>query len=421
MNNIHYTGGIHQMLAGYYRVSIVDGKTGEVVWQQPELQKNLILNQGMDAVYSKYYAELSLVAISGDGSRLNYIDPAGSTLSQTGTTITLIPTGSGTGLNHLTESFGNYSIAVQAGDVIEYATGSGGVTTVTVTGVSDLTASVDTSLTISPSQSFTIWKTTQTLLQHEIQRSNTYLLGSANIGQTDTTGSRTYYRTYDFLTESVQKIYREVGVGWSTTSASATVFSRVVLDAPVTVDVSQKLRVFYQLYVGFSPTSSYNRPSVVVSGWPVSPSTTTNGSESIQQFLASIMLSDGTAAGGSAVLDPNSSGTTCQFFISHISASLQPWGSAVDRTGTAPTAAIASSTKLAYTNGSYTCDKTATFSAESWDGTNIRSMGMGRALFLPYEAGNQAFAFVFEQSQSKANTQTLTLAYRWTWARSLLN
>lgn len=421
MSNIKM-GGINQSLSGQYRVSVVDGTTEEIIWQQPELQKNLILNQGMDAVNSFYYSQLGAVAIAGTGTRLNYIDPAGSMLSQTGTTITLVPTGSGSGLNHFTQSFGNYSIALEAGDIIQYATGSGGVTSVIVLGVSDLTASVNTSLTIAPSQSFTLWKTTQTGLHQEIKRSNTYLIGSANCGATDTTGSRTMRRTMDFSTESFARTYYEVGVGWSTVASSSTVFSRVLLDTPVLVDVGQKLRVFYQLHIDVSPTASVPRPNVTISGWPVSPSTTTNGSESIQWFYMSSVDTNGNAQSGLAALDPVSSTSECNFFISHVSASLRAWGDSADRTGASPSAVIANSTKLAYTNGSYTCDKTATFSAASWDGNNIRSMGFG-----PFNGGgsylnfNQAFAFVFEQSQSKFNTQTLTLAYRWTWGRSLIN
>jgi hypothetical protein len=419
MKNIQYAGGLHHTLAGYYRVSVVDGETNETVWEQPELQKNLILNQGMDIINSLYYSDVTTVAISGDGPRLNYINPAGSMLSQAGTTVTLVPTGSGTGLNHLTESFGNYSIALAAGDVIQYATGSGGVTTVIVLGVSDLTASVNTSLTISPSQSFTIWKTTQTGLQHELQRSSVYLTGTPYCGSTTATGSRLYYRTYDFLTESVERTYQEVGVGWSAVSGSATVFSRVVLDTPVTVAIGQRLRVFYQLNVGMSPTASVPRPNVTITGWPVSPSTTTHGSESIQTLLMSSIDSSGNSITSVGTLDPASFSSVCSLFISHVSTSLQPFGSAVDRTGTAPTAAVATTTKLSYTNGSYTTDKTGTFSAASWDGNNIRSMGFGYS--TPYIAGQQVFAFVFEQSQSKSNTQTLTLAYRWTWDRSFIN
>jgi hypothetical protein len=431
MNN---ASTIKQSIEGYYRVAVVDGQTNQVVWEQPELEKNLILNQGLDQVYTSYYAELMRFAVAGTGTRLNYLDPAGSMMSQTGTTVTLIPTGSGGGLNHLTESYGQYSSAVSVGDVIKYGTGDGGVTEVTVTGVSDLTASVNTSLTISPSQSFTIWKTSQTALQAESRRAGgasgtdqitgtSWLVGTANCGTTDTSTGRTYYRTYDFQTQSLSATYAEIGVAWTSTTGSGTLFSRVVLPATVFVDVGQRLRVFYQMNVAVSPTSSVSRPNVSISGWPVSPATNTHGSESVQVLvMSSITSTNGNSDIAGVALEPASSGAECQFFISHVSSSLQPFGSAVTRTGTSPTAALANSTKNAYTNGSYTCDKSATIAANAWDGTNIRSMGFGDGSpGSPVSSTGQAFCFLFEQSQSKANTQTLALGYRWTWGRTLSN
>lgn len=425
---------IGQTIEGYYRVSIVDGQTNEIIWEQPELKKNLILNQGLDQVYSSYYSELMRFAVAGIGTRQNYLDPAGSMLSQTGTTITLIPTGSGGGLNHLTESYGQYTNAVSVGDIIQYATGSGGVTEVTVTGVSDLTASVNTSLTISPSQSFTIWKTSQTGLQNEARRAGgasgtdqitgtSWLVGTGNCGYTDTSDGRILYRTYDFQTQSIAATYTEIGVGWSSTTGSATVFSRVVLPSSVYVDVGQRLRVFYQMVITLSPTSSVSRPNVSISGWPVSPATNTHASESIQVVnMSNINSSTGNTDSTGVSLEPASSGADCSFFISHVSSSLQPFGTAVTRTGTSPTAAFASSTKNAYTNGSYTCDKSATIPAAAWNGTNIASMGFGDGSpGTPVSSTTQAFCILFEQTQSKANTQTLSLGYRWTWGRTLSN
>lgn len=427
-------GTIKQTLQGYYRVSVVDGQTNKVIWEQPELQKNLILNQGLDQVYSTYYPELMRFAAAGTGDRSNFLDPAGSTLSQTGTTITLIPTGSGTGLNHLTESYGQYTNAVSVGDVIKYNVGSGSITEVTVTGVSDLTASVNTSLTISPSQSFTIWKTSQTNLQNGVRRAGgvsgadqisgtSYLLGSTTTFYSDTGNGRTYFRTYDFQTQSIAETYREIGVAWTGVVGAATIFSRVVLPSSVFVDVGQRLRVFYQLNVTVSPTSSVSRPNVSISGWPVAPSTNTNGSESIQNLVMStINVINGDSATTATALEPVSSGQECQFWISNVSTALQPFGSAANRTGAAPAAATANSTKNAYINGTYTCDKSATIAAAAWDGTNIRSMGFGDGgTNTSYGTSAQAFCFLFEQSQSKANTQTLSLGYRWTWGRTLSN
>lgn len=417
-----YMNGIHHTVEGAYRVSVVDDKSGQVVWEQPELQKNLILNQGLDALYSTYYADTMLFAVAGTGTRLNYIDPAGSMLSQTGTTVTLIPTGSGTGLNHLTESFGSYSTALQAGDVIRYSVGSGSITDVTVIAVADLTASVTPSLTISPSQSFTIWKTSQTLMQNEIKRSGTYLGGTGNCGLTQTSGINTIFRTYDFTTESISRNYSEIGVSWSATTASANIFSRVVLPSPVLVDVGQRLRVYYQLAITLNPASGSPRPNVTVTGWPVSPSTNTNATESVQNQLTSFVnVSDGATVFSSATLDPNTIGSICSIWISNASQSLSAVGTSTSRQGQSPSAVFVSTTKLAYTNGSYTCDKTGTFTAASIDISNIRSIGLGNGSTSAWSSTAVASTLLFDQSQVKTNTQTLTLSWRWTWGRTISN
>jgi len=424
-------------LEGYYKVSVVDGKTNETIWEQPELKKNLILNCGLDAVASQYYANLLLYGIAGTGTRNNYIDPAGSVMSQTGTTITLNPTGSGDGLNHLTESFSGFSSAVSIGDVIKYSIGSGSITETTITDISDLTASVGTALTIT-SQSFTIWKTSQTGLQSEVKRAGTgvagssYLTGIANCGSASLSqGSYTLWRTFDFAIESVLKTYAEVGTAWTSTTGAGNIFSRIVLSPTVNVDVGQRLRLFYQLNLVASPATASLRPNVIVTNWPVSPSTNTNGSESLQRPLFSaINPSDGTTmltsldSDGILALEPNSSGGNSAFWISNSSAALTSWNASVDRTGATPAAVTANTTKGAYTAGTYTLTKTATFSAASFTATNIRSMGISNTVGIGSHiagAKDVALAFVFDQNQAKANTQTLTLSWAWSWGRNLTN
>jgi ABC-type amino acid transport substrate-binding protein len=49
MNNNQIYDGVHQQLQGFYKIAIVNGSTKEVVWEQKEWKKNLILNQGMGA------------------------------------------------------------------------------------------------------------------------------------------------------------------------------------------------------------------------------------------------------------------------------------------------------------------------------------------------------------------------------------
>lgn len=91
MNNKKYNvGSIKQTLGGAFKVSVVDAN-GEVVWEQPEYQKNLILNTGLNQVAYTAYADIMKYGIVGTGTRVNSVYGNTSTVSQTGTKVTLIP------------------------------------------------------------------------------------------------------------------------------------------------------------------------------------------------------------------------------------------------------------------------------------------------------------------------------------------
>jgi hypothetical protein len=228
------------------------------------------------------------------------------------------------------------------------------------------------------------------------------------------------WRTYDFSVEVSPTIYNEAAVSWAATIGSGnSVLNRIVFPLPVTVNASQKLRLYYQLNVMLAPTASAPRPNVTVTGWPVGPSTNTNGSESIQYLSPSYGISsinaDGTiyANGNRSALEPsdNNSG----IFISTNSASLATYGTGIGR-ATGETWAVNILTNGPYITGSYTLAKTATFSAVSFNASNLRSMGLGAT---GGAASQNYYAFVFDQPQTKTNTQTLTLSFVYSWGRVL--
>lgn len=49
-------GSLYQQFEGFYKVSVIDWKTNGVIWEQPEWNKNLILNQGMDGRGTVFHA-----------------------------------------------------------------------------------------------------------------------------------------------------------------------------------------------------------------------------------------------------------------------------------------------------------------------------------------------------------------------------
>jgi hypothetical protein len=451
MENIR--GSLHQTMEGFYKVAVVDAEGENIIWEDPKWKKNLILNQGMDmlgsttnplALIGYPYAACFLYAIGGTGTRLNSISSDISTATQAGNLVTINPIGV---LTSFTQSVGGYSTVTQIGDIIKYATGSGGVSEVMVTGVSPLSCSVNINQTISPGETFTIWKTSQTGLENEIARAGGYTAGgwtapsssywlSGYCGTNIVGNQFQMYRTYDFGIEASPKIYTEIGVGRNyaaTDTGGKTTFSRILLDTPVSIASGQRLRVAYQLNVNVQPTSSIYRTGVtmpLITGWPVSPSTNTNATESLQNVtdLIVTVLSTGASSTNNGlypyfgyVLDPCGDNSSAQIFLSTSTRSLSPFGSAYAR-GTAPNVAdYVNTIRAAYPgSGYYYCDKTGTFGLTQMNRSDIGSMGLGDGS-TPYDATHQKYCMVFEQTQSKSNTQTLTLTWRFSWDRTLSN
>lgn len=409
--NKNAKNGIHQRIEGSYKIAVLDGQTNEIVWEQKDWRKNLILNDGMDHIYADAICNCFTYGIAGTGTRVNSIDSAGSSGSVSGTTMTLHPAGT---LTDFTAPLSGHIQQVEAGDMIKFSNNTE-VMVVSVDGPT--TATVTPSVSISELQ-FSVWKTAQTGLHIEKWRSNTYASGSQYCSSSYSGSVVTHRRTYDFPIETGSlTTFTEIGVGWAPSGVKTT-FSRILLSgAPVSVDVGQRLRIIYQLAVTFAPTTPVSL-SAIVSGWPVAPSTNTSASQMIQQFSAggndfvSTISPLGTTQGFS-FLEPSS--TNAGFFLSNVSYSLQPFGSSVDRSY--QSFSTSNVIKAAYITGSYLCEKSVNYGIFDFGHSDIRSMGFGSGSAA--SASNQAFVLVFDQNQSKTTAQTLALTYRWTWARTL--
>lgn len=437
MNTTQNFGGMSHTLEGRFRAMVVDANTGEVVLEQPEFTKNLILNNGMDGIASRTYANSFLYAMGGVGTRPNSIVGATAQVSQSYYGLTLYPDGTFTGFTDPYLAY--YPQNLELGDVIVFDSVPPGTTdhVQVTTAITALTATCSLSQSIPPT-TFTVWKTSQTSLESEVSRSTSYLTGTGNCGSSILSDTLTLRRTYDFPTETSARNYTEIGVGWSGTRlAPNTTFSRLRLPVVIPVGISQLLRVVFQLQVKLAPTSSVSRPNVVINGvggaanWPIAPATNTNGSESMQAIWSN-PTQDGYAYGtiqniyntgqssGFYSLEPSGDGQFCYFWLSEDSQTLRPFNTAVSR-GNWNT----QTTKNAYVNGTYTVRKTGVFSIAQANSLKLRSMGIGQGSVNPnnYDPGSadyQGFTFLFEQSQSKYSSQTLTLAYSWTWDRSFV-
>jgi hypothetical protein len=394
--------GVDSKVEGFYKVAIVDSATDKVVWEMPEFEHNLILNGGMDLVASTRWSDLFLYGIVGTGTRPNSIDSGATNASQGATTVTA----SGGSINFTTDA--------AVGDVIKWDGGA----TANVVSITDSTHLVaDVSQTVG-SGHFIIWKTAQTGLQTETRRSNTYLTGSGNCGSTIVSNAVQLKRTIDFPTEVGPVTYTEIGFS-PVVTPSTSVFSRILLSVPISIASGQRIRLVYQLNVSLTPTSPVSK-TAAIGGWPVSPSVNTDGTEQVQGILTSVVLTDGTSFVTGACMDPADTAATTMF-VSPSSAALAAIGGSVpDRSFNA--SACNGITKAAYTNGTYTIDKTGVFDVTQGNRTDLRSMGVSTSgggsggQPLPSSTG---FTFLFSQVQAKANTQTLSLTFRYIWSRTL--
>lgn len=416
--------GINQTLQGFYKVAIVDAYTNEVTWQQDEWQKNLILNQGMDNLYNSSVADQMLYGVAGTGTRPNSFDGGTSTITQSGAGVYLYNRGGY--ITDFTSSVDVYSAYTQVGDSLAYGNGSQSMITAVDAGGFVLTVTPNYTITSGNAQTFTIWKTSQSGLETEVSRSNTYIAGASNCGTTVVGNVSTHQRTYDFPTQGGSVGYNEVGVAWGSTGPT-TVFSRILLPTTTTISSGNKLRIIYNLQTTWGPsTSQYKTASV--GGWPVSPATTMTGTESLQTLLTStVVVGTGASDNNTAILDPyfvNNGAIYLSLWASTISSSLSAFGSAVDRSGGTPVAGftISTMTKASYVNGSFSCTKTGTLLIGDINTTNIRTVGLGRyqlSTYNPASVASQAICFLYNQNQTKNSSQTLSFTYGWLWSRIL--
>lgn len=419
-------GGLTLDMWGRYRLQVLDATTKEVITDYG-WHKNLILNTGMDSIAATNISNASNTGVIGTGSRPNSITSSTSAITQSGNYITLTDTSY---LSSFLMPLASYTSSVNKGDVIV----DQDLSQSNVLSVSASMLTVDSDYTYTTPKTFTIWKTSQAQLQGEIHRSNTIYPGSSSLigwrTGTVVTGSTTITRrTWDFPAETLTRSYNEVGTSLAITT-NTPLFSRAVLPVTLSVSPNQQVRMTYDLVTSFGPTTPVYR-TASIGGWPVAPSTTTNCTESIQSFLASVIDISGSVhpyQSIAASLEPsvgsfdagNFGSNGWGVFFSRDSASLSAFGTASNRNDTVN---IANNGALDfYASGSFTRTKTCSFPIYQYD-SGIRSIGFGA--YFPGNGANpqatthQAMCMLFDQPQSKTSTQTLTLTWRWYWNRIL--
>jgi hypothetical protein len=411
MNNVV---NINHTLAGYYKVGVVDPNGN---FEVKDEGKNLLLNQGMDQLYTNTVVDCITYGICGVGSRPNSVNAGGSQASQSSNIVYL--SNNAGHIGSFIQNSDGYNPLVAAGDYIVFAnTSQSRIVTVDGGGVN---LTVDTSSVFDP-QDFTIWKTTQVGLQTEVSRSANYVQGVGNCQSGISASTVTHRRTYDFPVNNwITVQFNELGVGWASSGAN-TVFSRIQIP-PVSVVPGFRLRLIYDLKTSWSPTGSLYG-SASIGGWPNGGSTDTLGTQSIQNLNTSTVNNDGSSNNNFAALDPaftTAGSYNAVIWASTSSIALSAFATSSDRSGTGAAAGSSGMSKAAYVNGTYICDKTGTLT--NYSSNKIRSFGFGilGPSNNPYPAGNsaQSFCFLMNQSQSLINTQQLSLTFRHAWSRTL--
>lgn len=408
------TAHVRYGLRNRFKCQVVDKASGEVVRETP-WKSNLILDQGLDLIAAERFADLFLYCAAGTGSTAVEESSGVTTGTTAGTTLTI------TG--------GSFTFA--GGDVGKLLVFSGGAQAYidTFTGGSE----VELVETISVSgETFTMYSVDQTGLVAEVARSNTYLTGAPNCETVLDGSDLEMTRTYDFSSPGGDTTYNELG--WSNSaSVASNLASRAIIGGGVLVTTLQQLRVVYTFIVSLSPTTP-SAKTASITGWPVAPSTVTDGDEQWQCMLLSAVNTIGSSTSTGAVgfagstgsnavamepSEPGNSTTGCYCFLSPSATAHNAFNSNGPARDTNATEKLV--TQASYVPGDFYVDRSATFLVGDANRTDFRSMGIGYhssgGSDEAYNNDNQGLVFVFDEVQAKASSHTLTLTWRISWQR----
>lgn len=414
-----------QKARGYFRMQVLEGDTKAVV-HDTGFKRNLILDQGLDMIASLAWCDTFLVCVIGNGTTPTTDSGGASTVSQSGTTVSV--------------DSGSFTFAVgDVGKLIRWD--SGGQTAKILAYIGTDSVTVDTSATVSAG-TFAMYRVNQTGLASEIKRTNSYVGGAGNCQTVVVSNTLQHRRTWDFAAEAGSATYRELGVSPYYASGN-NLFSRILLDTPVSLLAGQILRVTYELHVTLTPTTPQSL-TANIAGWPVLPAVDTNGVQQWQYVGMSSVGSGGTTTpydiagycmepafgNGISFSVPNGSSTPpttstltvagAYIFLSNNNAAPAAFGTAVNRS---TTRALGGSSLLGYTAGNFYRDKTYTYGLGEANRVDWRSMGIGPTDVTNLTNNNatqySGFVFVFDDFQTKLNTYTLQLIWRFTWNRDL--
>lgn len=293
MERLLFEKEVATKVQGRYKTRVFDSNN-QLVREQKDWAPNLILNSGLDKIAYMPWANVFQFAVNGTGTTPTKIDTA-TTATQGGTTVTI--------------QSGPYQFTSDIVGKLIYWPGVDKYANV-LAFIDNTTVTVDVDQNVSGAL-FYVYNVDQTALAQPYSMHCRYVPGEGLCGTTIEGNTIRLLRTYDFYMEKSPVLITEVG--FKDQPASPKLFSRVVLQEPQFLAAGQYFQISYELAVTLEPGTPTVR-TVEVSGWPISPSTSVEGTEMIQSLgMAVIDLSGVTVPYDMSFLcnEPFAPGTWC--------------------------------------------------------------------------------------------------------------
>ena len=253
---------------------------------------------------------------------------------------------------------------------------------------------------------------TDTALGAEVHRTATMLTGVGKCGSTDnlSTGVRTYLRTHDFPVQTGNENFTELG--WSDiATAGANLNSRVLITGgTVSALVGQQLRARHSLALTVSPIARQSA-TIGITGWPISPATSTAAEWQLCNFGFGSLSTDGLAS-GAGFFEPVAGVDFMPLFYTGVT--LPTFGTALTVSGSF--FAEGSSTVpgqgawQTYTSGSFARSVAlGAISPAQWNSTAIRGFQYAKVSWGSpgYYSSGGVLAVRFTELQTKPDTHSL--------------
>ena len=293
MERLLFEKEVATKVQGRYKTRVFDSNN-QLVREQKDWAPNLILNSGLNKIAYMPWANVFQFAVNGTGTTPTKIDTA-TTATQGGTTVTI--------------QSGPYQFTSDIVGKLIYWPGVDKYANV-LAFIDNTTVTVDVDQNVSGAL-FYVYNVDQTALVQPYSMHCRYVPGERLCGTTIEGNTIRLLRTYDFYMEKSPVLITEVG--FKDQPASPKLFSRVVLQEPQFLAAGQYFQISYELAVTLEPGTPTVR-TVEVSGWPISPSTSVEGTEMIQSLgMAVIDLSGVTLPYDRSFLcnEPFAPGTWC--------------------------------------------------------------------------------------------------------------